>query len=187
MKSIIKIFLLDNHNMKEGYPIKKIKIIKGSQGLYYVFEGKEDIGFDIHFPLEWAVRDFHERETSYCNECVSQGSFNGVIVSYCKSCLTNIRSKKEKGGCLCIYSVISGEDINNKAEYPCDKEECCFKTYLEGINPWEIGDIDLFEKGKFDYIFIKSEEDLQIDGDDDEDGLSSDTSSNTIMSDLSFC
>ena len=41
--------------------IYRLKLIKGSQGLYYIIDGKEDVGIDSRFPLEWIVRDLCEK------------------------------------------------------------------------------------------------------------------------------
>ena len=142
--------------------IYRLKLIKGSQGLYYIIDGKEDVGIDSRFPLEWIVRDLCEKRGINCNICLERGFFNGVMVSYCMECLMVLRSEGKKCGCLCIYNITSGENEKNGVEYPCDDDECCFKTYLKGVHPWEIGDRSLFEKKGSEYIFIGSEKDIEV-------------------------
>jgi len=154
----------------------KLTIKKGSQGMYYTIDGNEDIAFDCHFPMVWAIRDLcvqdfpnctypadfvKEKKVTgalNCNGCRLNGCFNGVIVSYCIDCVTDLRSIGEKCGCLCMYDICSLEEIK-KYERPCDDEECCLKTYLNGIKSWEIGDKILFEKNGCNDKFIESEVD----------------------------
>jgi hypothetical protein len=150
----------------------QIKIKRGSQGLYYTIDGKEDVAFDCHFPITWAVRELTVKDFPYstypsdypknkkvtgafhCNECRLKGSFNGVIVSYCIECLTDLSSIGERCGCLCLYDIRTEEDITNN---PCEYEDCCLKTYLSGISLWEIGDREVFEKGNYNHAFFGSE------------------------------
>jgi hypothetical protein len=114
--------------------IESLKIIikQGSQGLYYTIDGKEDSIFDIHFPIVWAIRELTTEDfpsstypcdypknkkvtgAIYCSDCRLKGSFNGVIVSYCTECFTNLHSIGEKCGCLCLYNIRTLEDITNK-------------------------------------------------------------------------
>ena len=112
-----------------------LRIKKGSQGLYYTIDGREDVAFDIHFPLAWVLRDISlSKGALNCSECRVGGKMNGVIVSYCINCVTDLMSLGEQCGCLCIYNDIA-----------CNYDECCFKTYLKDVNLWEIGDERLFE------------------------------------------
>ena len=158
---------------------------RGSQGLYYTInkDGKE-FTFDGHFPILWAMRElkvsdfpgssFHENVPKdsivtgalNCRVCEVLGSFNGVVTSYCINCVTLLQSIGENCGCLCMYHVSNGSDVTGKRDYrcPCDSEDCCFKTYLKGVNLWEIGDEDLFEKKRTDWRqeFVRSEEELKI-------------------------
>jgi hypothetical protein len=165
----------------------QIKIKRGSQGLYYTMDGKEDIAFDGHFPITWAVRELTVEDFPYstypsdypknkkvtgalhCNECRLRGSFNGVIVSYCIECFTDLSSIGERCGCLCLYNIRTGEDITNK---PCEYDECCLKTYLKGISLWEIGDREVFEKGNYNHAFFGSEVDFIKMEDSDRDSES---------------
>jgi hypothetical protein len=152
----------------------KIIIKQGSQGLYYSIDGKEDSIFDIHFPIVWAIRELttddfpsltypcdypkNKKVTGalYCSDCRLRGSFNGVIVSYCRECVTNLRSIGEKCGCFCLYNIRTLEDITNK---PCEYSDCCLKTYLSGIQLWNIGDREVFEKKGYKHAFIGSDAD----------------------------
>ena len=152
----------------------EIIIKQGSQGLYYTIDGKEDILFDIHFPIVWAIRELATEDfpsstypcdypknkkvtgALYCSDCRLNGSFNGVIVSYCTECLINLHSIGEKCGCLCLYNIRTLEDITNK---PCEYSDCCLNTYLRGIQLWNIGDREVFEKRGYNLVFIGSDAD----------------------------
>jgi hypothetical protein len=152
----------------------QIVIKRGSQGLYYSIDGKEDIIFDIHFPIVWTIRELTTEDfplstypcdypknkkvtgALYCSECRLNGSLNGAIVSYCTECFTNLHSIGEKCGCLCLYNIRTLEDITNK---PCEYIDCCLKTYLRGIPLWNIGDREVFEKRGYNFVFIGSDAD----------------------------
>ena len=157
---------------------------RGSQGFYYTInkDGKE-FAFDGHFPILWAMRElkvsdfpassFHENVPKdyivtgafNCKVCEVLGSFNGVITSYCINCLTLLQSKGENCGCLCMYHISSGKCATKNVDCPspCESEDCCFKTYLKGVNLWEIGDREMFEKRQTNWRqeFVGSEEDLK--------------------------
>lgn len=166
-----------------------IIIKKGSQGLYYMksyTNTNKDIAFDAHFPILWAVRELKVSDfprstfeeglpedkvvtgALNCEECAIYGSFNGVVTSYCIDCLSSLQSIGEKCGCLCMYRVRTSRDVTISDPYrcPCDSDECCFKTYLKGVNLWEIGDIGQFnrkkEKTDWGQEFVASKEDVEI-------------------------
>lgn len=163
--------------------ISNIKIKKGSNGLYYSLEGNDDVFFDIHFPIIWAIRELRVKDFPQgtypsnfekdkkvtgalnCNDCKKKCSLNGVIVSYCIECLMCLISIGEKCGCVCMYDVSSIEYINKSGESecrsPCDRAECCFKTYLKDVNLWEIGDAEILKNSESN-ILIESEECLEI-------------------------
>jgi len=125
-----------------------LRIKKGSQGLYYTIDGREDVAFDIHFPLAWVLRDISlSKGALNCSECRRGCKMNGVIVSYCINCLTDLMSLGEQCGCLCIYNDIA-----------CDYDECCFKTYLKGVALWEIGDEILSEGDDENPLFYREED-----------------------------
>jgi len=161
-----------------------LNLKRGSQGLYYTIDSdNENIAFDGHFPIVWAMRelkvidfpvgsfqDHIPKDTKVtgalnCNGCRVFGSFNGVITNYCINCMTLLESIGEKCGCLCMYRINSNLCIEKSTGYqcPCKNEDCCFKTYLKGVNLWEIGDECIFEKKRHNWRqeFVRSEEELK--------------------------
>lgn len=79
-----------------------VTIIKGSQGFYYIMNGKF---YDIHFPLPWAI----EMMNNWCMDCDKYGEINGVFVAYCEQC-TRIMYKGTRG----FYDVDAPRKINLK-------------------------------------------------------------------------
>jgi hypothetical protein len=67
-----------------------------------------------------------------------------------------------------MYRVKTSRDVTISDPYrcPCVSDECCFKTYLKGVNLWEIGDIGQFnrkkEKTDWGQEFVASKEDVEI-------------------------
>lgn len=108
-----------------------IEILNGTYGKYYVLD---NVAYDIHFPLNWAL---HPEKThdgficgpSYCQNCLKYGSYNRVFIGYCVTCAAAYNYERGNGFIYC------GEEIASK-EYP---DTSVWNTYLYGVNQDQIG------------------------------------------------
>jgi len=110
-----------------------------NENMYYVHN---NVNYDIHFPLQWALdhQVFNDCSTGpeECGNCALYGSFRGVFVGYCCNCLRNYQ---EFGLTRGDYTIAPGIDINDD----------CFGTnslwqkypYMNGLHWTQIGHEDL--------------------------------------------
>jgi hypothetical protein len=116
--------------------------IKRDDGLHVLYLGT--------FPIEWA--NSHEEGTgpNDCDNCLCFGSKDGVFLGYCANCADY------------IYKGIRGRGMYyNVEEFPSDKGDSIFDTYLKGIDLSFVGSefVNLSDSEKEKYQFISMTED----------------------------
>ena len=119
-----------------------VTIIKGSQGMYYIMNGKF---YDVHFPLPWAI----EMMNTWCMDCEKYGEINGVFVAYCEQC-TRIMYKGTRG----FYDVGAPRKINLKNF-----------EYMKGVCESEIGeegDSDIVEENEVSEVSVSEVSELDV-------------------------
>jgi hypothetical protein len=139
MTELAKLFINSNISLT---------IHSGSSGKYY---NLNNINYDIHFPIEWALDDelyyCEEDKKSYmcgpvkCMNCKTNGYYNGVFIGYCCSCAKLLNYERGNG---MIYNGIEVNDINCNSLYidsiNIKKENSVWNNYLKDVKLTEIGD-----------------------------------------------
>lgn len=143
-----------------------IEIINGKFGRYYVID---NIKYDIHFPVGWAIdHKVFETEsvhdgltyTEYtgpveCGNCYNYGSVNGVFVGYCSNCLRLYNNN----------DMPRGQFLEHYAGFSLDQTcECVMwhmHPYMHNVTYDKIGiKKELVGAGKgYKYLNVKEEED----------------------------
>lgn len=130
--------------------IQKIEVREGSNGDYYILN---DIPYDIHFPIEWALNPYTDCPTEetkevdpynlgeggpeFCNNCMDYGFCNGVFIGYCENCIKHFFPRRDGKGITENY-----EECEN------EKADSIWNTYLYSLCPQDIGDAELNKKHK---------------------------------------
>ena len=101
---------------------------------YYTYDEEMYAGT---FPEEWVT--CHEDFTcpKNCNNCNHFGSWNGVFLGYCVNCSEFIYKGGRGRGFIAIGCENKSDWI---LQYPS-----IFETYLNGVNHYDIGDVDFMD------------------------------------------
>lgn len=107
-----------------------IKIVNGRYGKFYILN---NVKYDIHFPLAWALSHLpyiyngieYKSGPEGCEVCLNAGSINNVFVGYCHEC-SQLYDEKRKG----CYFMPNGTT---------DEELWAMMPYLYGVGQNCIG------------------------------------------------
>ena len=142
-----------------------IELINGKYGKYYVVD---NINYDIHFPVGWAIdhkvfEAYNEDDgityTEYtgpvhCGNCYNYGSINGVFVGYCSNCLRLYNNNgMQRGQLLQQYAGLSLDQL-------CECVMWNIYPYIHNVSYNKIGIQDrLVGAGKgYKYLSINEED-----------------------------
>ena len=114
--------------------IAEMQICQGSKGMYYCVN---NVNFDIHFPLQYALD--MTKDDEICVNCNKYGYINGVFVGLCCGCIdTKYNSSTGLGTGMEDYETQRVDETHT--EYTT-----IWQTYLRGIDLDQIGDDELAE------------------------------------------
>lgn len=115
--------------------IAEMQICQGSKGMYYCVN---NVNFDIHFPLQYAL-DMTKDENAFCVNCNKYGYINGVFIGLCCGCIdTKYTGSTGLGTGMEDYETQRVDETHT--EYTT-----IWQTYLRGIDLDQIGDDELAE------------------------------------------
>lgn len=99
---------------------------------FYVID---NIKYDIHFPLHWAIDHKEDTGPIQCANCECYGKLNHVFVCYCANCYRVYEGKR--GG-----KIICAEDAK-------EQELWEVLPYLDGLHKHQIGCVTYDDLAKF--------------------------------------
>lgn len=129
MSAINRRNVISNNNI-----IAEMQICQGSKGMYYCVN---NVNFDIHFPLQYAL-DMTKDAVEFCVNCNKYGYVNGVFVGFCCGCIDTKYNSSNLGNGMEYYETQRVDETHT--EYTT-----IWQTYLRGIDLDQIGDDELAE------------------------------------------
>lgn len=123
--------------------ITNIKVMNATHGKFYILD---NVIYDIHFPLNWALNPEKTSEgficgPSYCQNCYKYGSYNGVFIGYCVPCAGMYSYERGNGFIYSGEEIVDPEDYeySETSDYRPYSETSAWNTYLKGVNRDQIG------------------------------------------------
>lgn len=90
---------------------RTIEVYEG-QGKYYVLD---DIKYDIHFPITWALDHKLDTGPKECGNCSSYGTINNVFVCYCANCYMLYEGRR--GGQVLVADALNDDELWENLPY----------------------------------------------------------------------
>ena len=117
--------------------INNIEVITTTYGKAYLLD---NVAYDIHFPLNWALYPEKTHEgficgPSYCQYCFKYGTYKGVFIGYCIICAAVYNYERGNGFINCGEEIAKERKFTiaplNKSNYVCITD----MAMLKQLNP----------------------------------------------------